>query len=115
MVSTGFFLEKKYTGRTVDITAVTTAMPNIISTESIPKANGEKVMPIDADMFEFTAAQVIAVAKVDTRAHISTIIMDSDKKIFNTSLLFAPTARSMPISRFLSAMDTLMKLNSRRA
>ena len=52
---------------------------------------------------------------IDIKEHIAAMNKDSTKKILKTSLFLAPIALRIPISFFLEATDTVMKLRSIKA
>ena len=114
MESTGFFLAALYTGKNVATTAVTSATPTRISIDIGPNTNRDtpdSAEPISVLMIEQATKQ----PTMDMTIEMSAIKKDSEKKILNTSELLAPTARKIPISRFLCEIDTEIKLERSKA
>ena len=108
MDSTGFFLAAFQTGRKVAISAVKMATPISTAIDAIPKT--KIAAPIIDVISAFNTPQRTKLPIKLNTIQMSVIVSDSEKKILNTSKLLAPTARKMPISRFLCEMDTEMKL-----
>ena len=71
----------------------------------------DNAAPISALIMEQATKQPV----MDMIIEMIAIKKDSEKKILNTSKLLAPTARRIPISRFLYEIDTEMKLERSNA
>ena len=114
MDSTGFFFAALYTGKNVATIAVTIATPTKINADIGPNTKRdtpESAEPISVLIAEQATKQPIR----ETIMEIIVIKKDSEKKILNTSKLLAPTARRIPISRFLCEMETEIKFDKRSA
>ena len=113
MLSTGFFLELKYTGKKVEINADTRAIPVIINTERKSKLNRDTVIPESLDTELLISPANTPVNIMDRIMHIAAMINASEKNILNTSVSLAPTARKIPISFFFAEIDAVIKLKSK--
>ena len=96
--SIGFFLAAEFTGKKVEIIAVKIAIATKIKNEGMPNTRSEA--PRFSAKDTFSTLQSRALAALDSTIQIIAINADSEKKILNTSLPFAPTARRIPISFF---------------
>lgn len=82
MLSKGFFLELKYTGKKVEINADITAIPVIINTERKPKLNRDTVMPESLDTELLISPANTPVNIMDRIMHIAAMINASERRIF---------------------------------
>ena len=85
-------------------------IPKIIATDFQPNTNN-LISANPVAIFEFKILHNTFEANIDKIKQINTITIDSLKKILNTSIPRAPTARNIPISFFLLEIDIEMKLN----
>ena len=74
MLSTGFFLELKYTGKKVEINADTRAIPVIINTERKSKLNRDTVIPESLDTELLISPANTPVNIMDRIMHIAAMI-----------------------------------------
>ena len=105
----------KNTGRNVEINATTSAIPTIIPTDTIPNTNSVTCKFISDFKIELISPQPKNAPISASTVHIPTIIPASAKKILNTSVPLAPTARKIPISLRLFEIDIEIKLNIKSA
>ena len=102
----------EYTGRKVESSEVTTAIATMMPTDIGPNTNTESGMPSSFPIMPLKMPHRANDAIRERIRQIPAMITVSEKKILNTSVLLAPTARRIPISFFLLVMETEMKLNS---
>lgn len=101
------------TGKNVATIAVSKAIAKMIIIEGMPMLNIEA--PNTLPTSSLSSIHPPMLAPIDNPVQISAITKDSEKNILNTSLPLAPTARRIPISRFLLEIDIEIKLESKRA
>ena len=113
MDSTGGFLEALMTGKIVAIKAIVTAIAIIKPT--VIGLNCKIEMPICSTNERSIKNWAIKAPIMEISEQIAAMNNDSTKKILKTSLFLAPMALRIPISFFLLATDTVMKLRSIKA
>ena len=101
IASIGRLREILSTGRKVDINATSTPTPRISANWRMPTLRSVSVKPVPPRSELLIAEAPSTVATEASTQLISVMIMLSLKKMPNTSAPLAPTARRIPISRFL--------------
>ena len=102
-----------YTGKKVESNDTTIEMSVISMIEGKPKAKIRTPDKLSPSVL-LILLQTMALIRIALIQLIKTITIDSLKKILKTSRLLAPTARRIPISRFLLIIETVIKLNNNK-
>ena len=110
MDSTGGFLEALMTGMIVAMKAITKAIAIIKPT--VIGLNCKMEIPIWSTNERSMKNWAMKAAIMDITEQTAAMNKDSTKKILKTSLFLAPIALRIPISFFLPATDTVIKLRS---
>ena len=113
MDSTGFFLAAFHTGIKVATTAVAKAIANNTIHDNGPNTNSDA--SIKSTRIPLIALHTATLPMIEIARHTAVMTKDSEKKILNTSILLAPTARRIPISRFLYEIEMAIKLDNSNA